>query len=89
MPSQKYYFVAFTCIFIYLLLPFRSSSGNKAETIVLPDMRGAGISLTASYAVVSLRKDDGAFEDVARVESDEDYAEMMKRLTAPKAQHAR
>jgi hypothetical protein len=89
MPSQKYYLVAFTCIFVYLLLPFRSSSGNKAETIVLPDMPGVGISLTASYAVVSLRKDDGAFEDVTRVESDEEYAEMMKRLSALKAQRAR
>lgn len=89
MPFQRYYLVAFTCIFVYLVLPFRSSSGNKAETIILPDMPGVGISLTANYAVVSLRKGDGAFEDVGRVDSNEDYVKMMKRLSSLEAQRAR
>jgi hypothetical protein len=52
-------------------------------------MPGVGISLTASYGVVSLRKDDGTFEDVGCIEGVEDYAELIERLSAPEAQRAR
>lgn len=91
MPTQKYYLIIFTCIVVFLLVPFRSSSGRRTTTIGLPGMHGVGvgISLTASYGVVSLRKDDGAFEDVGCIESGEDYAEMIERLSAPEAQRAR
>ncbi|KAH9208630.1 hypothetical protein DL95DRAFT_467520 [Leptodontidium sp. 2 PMI_412] len=50
-------------------------------------MPGVGVSLTASYGVVALRKDDGTFEDVGCIESDEEYAKMIERLSAPEAQH--
>lgn len=74
---------------VLLLVPFRSVSGNRATTIGLPGMPGVGISLTASYGIVSLRKDDGTFEDVGCIESVEGYTEMIERLSAPEAQRAR
>lgn len=89
MPTQKYYLVIFTCVVVFLLVPFRSLKGNRATTIGLSGMPGVGISLTASYGVVSLRKDDGTFEDVGCIESVKDYADMIKRLSAPEAQRAR
>jgi len=89
MPTQKYYLIIFTCVVVFLLVPFRSLSGNRATTIGLPVMPGVGVSLTASYGVVALRKDDGTFEDVGCIESVEDYAEMIERLSAPEAQRAR
>lgn len=89
MRTQKYYLIIFTCVVVFLLVPFRSLSGNKATTVGLPGMPGVGVSLTASYGVVSLRKDDGTFEDVGCIEGVKDYIEMIKRLSAPEAQHAR
>jgi hypothetical protein len=89
MPTQRYYLTIFTCVVVYLLAPFCSSSGNRATTTGLPGMPGVGVSLTAHYGVVSLRKDDGTFEDVGCIESDEDYVEMIERLSAPQAQRAR
>ena len=52
-------------------------------------MPGVGVSLTASYGVVSLRKDDGTFEDVGCIDSVDDYAAMIERLSAPEAKRAR
>jgi hypothetical protein len=89
MPAQKYYLIIFTCVVVYLLVPFRSLNVNKATTIRQPGMPGVGVSLTASYGVVSLRKDDGTFENVGCVESDADYAKMIERLSAPESQRAR
>ena len=89
MPTQKYYLIIFTCIVVFLLVPFCRTSGNRATTITLPGMPGVGISLTASYGVVSLRKDDGTFEDVGCIEGVEGYAELIERLSAPEAQRAR
>jgi hypothetical protein len=89
MPTQKHYLIIFTCVVVYLLVPFRKSSGNRATKIGLPDMPGVGVSLTSRYGVVSVRKDDGTYEDVGRIESDKDYAEMIERLSAPQAQRAR
>jgi hypothetical protein len=89
MPAQKYYLIIFTCVVVYLLVPFRSLNVNRATTIRQPGMPGVGVSLTASYGVVSLRKDDGTFEDVGCVESDADYAKMIERLSAPESQRAR
>ncbi|KAH7412394.1 hypothetical protein BKA64DRAFT_658774 [Cadophora sp. MPI-SDFR-AT-0126] len=89
MATQKYYLVIFTCVVVFLLVPFRSLGSKRATTIIgLPGISGVGVSLTASYGVVSLRKDDGTFEDVGRIESIEDYAEMIERLSAPGAQRA-
>jgi hypothetical protein len=89
MPAQKYYLIIFTCVVVYLLVPFRSLNVNRATTIGQPGMPGVGVSLTASYGVVSLRKDDGTFQDVGCVESDADYAKMIERLSAPESQRAR
>jgi hypothetical protein len=89
MPAQKYYLIIFASVVVYLLVPFRSLNVDRATTIGLPDMPGVGVSLTASYGVVSLRKDDGTFEDVGCVERDADYAKMIERLSAPEAQRAR
>jgi hypothetical protein len=89
MPTQKYILIIFTCIVVYLLVPFRSSSGNRATKIGLPDMPGVGVSLTSHYGVISVRKDDGTYEDVGRIEGDTDYAEMIERLSARQAQRAR
>lgn len=89
MPTQKYYLLIFTCVVVYLLVPYRSSSGKRTAAIALPGMPGVGVSLTARYGIVSLRKDDGTFEDVGSVEGGEDYAEMMKRLSTPQARRAR
>lgn len=89
MPTQHFYLIIFTCAVVYLLVPLRSLSGNRAPTIGLPSMPGVGVSLTASYGVVALRKDDGTFEDVGCIESDEEYAKMIERLSAPEAQHPR
>jgi hypothetical protein len=89
MSTQKYYLIIFTCVVVYLLVPFRSLTGDRATTIGLPGMPGVGVSLTASYGIVSLRKDDGTFEDVGSIEGDEEYAQLIKRLSAREAQHAR
>jgi hypothetical protein len=91
MATQKYCLIIFTCVVVFLLVPFRSLSGRRETTIGLPGMPDVvvGVSLTASYGVVSLRKDDGTFEDVGCIESVKDYAEMIERLSAPEAQRAR
>jgi hypothetical protein len=89
MPAQKYYLIIFACIVVYLMVPFRSLSGRRVATIGQPGMPGVGVSLTASYGVVSLRRDDGTFEDVGRIEGDEDYTQMIQRLSAPETQRAR
>lgn len=88
MQTKKYYLIIFTCVVVFLLVPFRGLSGKRATTIG-PDMPGVGVSLTASYAVVSLRKDDGTFEDVGRIENVEGYAAMIERLSKREAQRAR
>ncbi|KAL2076251.1 hypothetical protein VTL71DRAFT_1194 [Oculimacula yallundae] len=89
MPTQRLCFIIFiSAIVLFLLFPFRNLSGNRETKIGLPGMPGVGISLTSSYAVVSLRKDDGTFEDVGRVESVRGYAEMIERLSALEAQRA-
>lgn len=89
MLTQNYYLIIFTCVVVFLLVPFRSLSGNRATKIGQPGMLGVGVSLTASYGVVSLRNDDGTFEDVGCIESVKDYTEMIERLSAPEAQRSR
>jgi len=53
----------------------------------LPEAWVIGISLTASYGTVSIRNDDGSFRDVARVDGDENYRDMMLRFTFGSASH--
>jgi hypothetical protein len=46
-----------------------------------------GISLTASYGTVSIRHDDGSFEDIGRVEGNQVYVNMMQRFCQPNSAH--
>ncbi|ORY05561.1 hypothetical protein BCR34DRAFT_571884 [Clohesyomyces aquaticus] len=48
---------------------------------------GIGISLTACYGTVSIRNDDGSFEDIGRVDGDQHYLAMMERFSLPSSWH--
>lgn len=89
MPTQRQYFAIFACVAVYLLVPYCNWSGKKEAATVLLGMPVVGVSLTARYGIVSLRKENGTFQDVGRVEGDREYAEMMERLSSPQTQHAR
>lgn len=47
-----------------------------------------GISLSASYGTVSIRHEDGSFEDIGRIEADRNYVDMMQRCSLPSSAHA-
>jgi len=86
MPISRYYFLFLIGIFVYLLFPSRGANTNRAAA---GDMPGVGISLTVDYAVLSLRREGGSFENVGRVQGSDEYVKMMQRLSTPEAQHAR
>lgn len=44
-----------------------------------------GISLIARYGTVSIRHDDGSFEDIGCVDGDKHYVEMMRRFSTSSA----
>lgn len=46
-----------------------------------------GIALAADHAVVSVRYEDGTVEDWRRFEADQEYIELMQRLSLPSSQH--
>lgn len=48
-----------------------------------------GISLAASYAVLSKRNAHGTFVEVSKVQGNAEYIGMIRRLSAREAQHAR
>ena len=86
MAPKRIYFLIPIYIFVYLLLTFRSRTTDRSAALGTP---GIGISLTASYAVISLRKEDESFEDVGRIDGDQSYVELMQRLSTREAQHLR
>ena len=48
-----------------------------------------GISLTAEHGIIAIRHPDGTFSDLGRIDGDEQYIGMMKRLSSPNSQHPR
>ncbi|KGO52914.1 hypothetical protein PEX2_048130 [Penicillium expansum] len=81
---SKYLITGLTFIFIYYLWP---SSVPYEMDRKMSSKPSIGISLTAAYGTISLRHSDGSFEDLARVEGDSSYIEMMRRLSSPAASH--
>jgi hypothetical protein len=81
MPSSnsKYFFLLLVLFLLYQ--PWRVRIA-ELQYRVSPWMPGVGVSLTAHYAVVSIRKEDGTYEDVGRVEGSEAYVGMMRRYSA-------
>ncbi|CAI6334389.1 unnamed protein product [Periconia digitata] len=84
MMPPKLYFLVPIVVLIYLLLPFH---GGEPHSVLAEDMPGVGISLSVDNAVISLRKEDGSFEDVGRIEGDQEYVEMMWKLSSRDAKH--
>ncbi|CAI7648857.1 unnamed protein product [Penicillium manginii] len=82
---SKYLIAGLSFIFIYYLWPSTAPYELGPMTLSNPSI---GISLTASYGVISLRHADGSFEDLGRVDGDSSYIEMIKRLSSRAAQHA-
>jgi hypothetical protein len=46
-----------------------------------------GISLTASYGLVSVRYHDGSYEDIGRIDGSHEYLDMMRRFALPSSSH--
>jgi len=90
MPSFKYYKYYYYILLVVAFLAYQSWRIRSADVYrVTSWMPGVGVSLTVQYAVVSLRHDDGTFEDVGRVEGSEEYVEMMRGYSAPVPQYTR
>ncbi|KAF2677980.1 hypothetical protein K458DRAFT_349337 [Lentithecium fluviatile CBS 122367] len=47
-----------------------------------------GISVSANYGTVSIRHEDGSFEDIGRIEADRSYVDMIQRCALPSSGHA-
>jgi hypothetical protein len=65
--------------FSFAFIPTATTSTTPALAV--------GISLTANHGTISIRQDDGSFQDIGRIEGDASYQEMMKRLSPPSAEH--
>jgi hypothetical protein len=65
------------------------SNCNGTDSELLSDITAVGVSLTLSYAAVSLRSEDGTFEDVGSIDGDKEYKEMMRRLSEVEARRSR
>jgi hypothetical protein len=82
MPSSNFKHFLLLLVLFLLYQSWRSRIADARQYRVTPWMPGVGVSLTAHYAVVSIRKEDGSFEDVGRVEGSEAYVGMMRRYGA-------
>jgi hypothetical protein len=82
-------FSAFVCYFFYVppslpaWLCFRMGKDTRpsAGSVAL------GISLTASYGLVSVRDHNGSFEDIGRIEGSHEYLTMMRRFALTSSSH--
>jgi len=70
-----------TGVMVYLLLHATRSAKNTTGSY------GLGISLTMHHGTISIRNRDGSFEDLGRIDGDDKYLLMMRRLALPSAQH--
>lgn len=52
-----------------------------------PGSFAIGISLTASHGTLSIRRDDGSFEDIGRVDGNQGYLDMMQRFSLSSSSH--
>jgi hypothetical protein len=94
MTSERSLLVAlFSVIVCYFFLvpPTRSPVWPSALTgkpaYAYAGSLAIGISLTANHGTVSIRHDDGSFEDVARVDGGREYLGMMRRMSLPPSSH--
>lgn len=59
-----------------------------SEAEVTPEL-GLGLSLTANHGTISVRRSDGTIEDTGRINGDDSYLDLMKRLSLKSSQHLR
>jgi hypothetical protein len=71
------------CIFALIILTFYLTQMEKRAS----ESYGIGISLAANHGTISIRSNDGSFKDLGRVDGNEKYLQMMRRLSSPSAQH--
>jgi hypothetical protein len=57
------------------------------DTSVSPRSVAFGISLTASYGLVSVRYHDGSTKDIGRIDGGQKYLDMMRRFSFTSSSH--
>ncbi|KAF1847838.1 uncharacterized protein K460DRAFT_333246 [Cucurbitaria berberidis CBS 394.84] len=96
MPFFRSLIIAFfsviVCYFILVpprrptWLPLPMSKRNK-QTPASTRCLALGISLTASYGTISIRHEDGSFEDIGCEHGDQNYLDMMQRFSRLSSSH--
>lgn len=79
MSIMRYYryLLLLVGVLVYQIWKIRSTNLYP----ISPHSPGVGISLTAEYAVLSVRRADGGFEDVGKVLGSEEYVGLMRRCS--------
>ncbi|KAI0971688.1 hypothetical protein F4678DRAFT_71698 [Xylaria arbuscula] len=76
---------AFVACLVLVLVPFIWPTEQRHPST--PQEFGIGFDLSPAYATVAVSYPDGSIRPIARVEGDEEYREMMYRLSLPSSQH--
>ena len=87
MPLPRFLFIAFCSIFLCFFIFHNRSSRTHFNMNQPLESLVVGISLTASYGTVSIRNVDGSFRDVKRIDGDQNYRDMMLRLSLRSEEH--
>jgi hypothetical protein len=93
MPSSQsslFAFCSLAVLYLYFVPP-RSPTWLPfpicKQTHLTAESLSIGISLTASYGTVSIRRSDGSFTDIGRVDGDQIYVDMMRRFSLLSSEH--
>lgn len=74
-----------------LAMPFHWSQqhddGQVPLTVPANEITGIGFDLCLSYGVVATAYKNGSYENIARVDAETEYVDIMKRLNLKESQH--
>ncbi|KAI1302655.1 hypothetical protein F5Y03DRAFT_385438 [Xylaria venustula] len=76
---------AFVACVVLVFVPFIWPTEKRHPST--PQEFGIGFDLSPAYATVAVSYPNGSIYSIARVEGDEEYREMMYRLSLPSSQH--
>ncbi|KAL4941315.1 hypothetical protein BDV06DRAFT_4851 [Aspergillus oleicola] len=78
--------VSFAYLLLWLFNPSGSGRADMGDSIDL-STPAVGIALTATFGTISIRHPNGSYQDLGRVDGDERYIAIMRRLSSPEAMH--